>query len=188
MAVAPSALSHLESACHLFERVSDRTRTAKILPILLKLKERAHEALTTHEPYIPNSATGYTPKVKTEVDELAALGGGTRLVTRKTTSSSSTSSHSDPTSLPASPSPPVAESPQSWLGYDQMQQQDYNYPHYSLASGPRQSYGSPPMTMQTVPEYYSYTPVAYPSPDEMANVPMPDLNYSWQNFVEQFKG
>ncbi|KAJ6624985.1 hypothetical protein B0H10DRAFT_1783893 [Mycena sp. CBHHK59/15] len=31
MALAPSALSHLESACSLFERVSDRPRTAKIL-------------------------------------------------------------------------------------------------------------------------------------------------------------
>ncbi|KAF7370821.1 putative transcriptional regulatory protein C1F7.11c [Mycena sanguinolenta] len=104
MALAPSALSHLEAACSLFERVSDRPRTAKILPILHKLRTSAHEALNPDSRNI-HSVIRAAPKIKTEIDELAALGGGTRLVTRRATSSTPSRSGSDPTSLPASPSP-----------------------------------------------------------------------------------
>ncbi|KAJ7918722.1 hypothetical protein B0H13DRAFT_2231112 [Mycena leptocephala] len=184
--LAPSALSHLEAACSLFERVSDRPRTAKILPILHKLKARAHEALT-HEPHNTDSATRLAPKVKTEVDELAALGGVTRLVTRRATSSTPSRSGSDPTSQPASPSPPImVEAPQTWQGFTHVQQ-DYDFPQYSLGPGIAQTYDSPIM-VQTVPEYYSYNPVGYPSPDDMVDTPIPDLTYSWQNFMSQFKG
>ncbi|KAJ7460579.1 fungal-specific transcription factor domain-containing protein [Mycena latifolia] len=191
MALAPSALSHLDSACSLFERVSDRPRTAKILPILHKLKARAHEALTHPESQHTDSATRFAPKVKTEVDELAVLGGGTRLVTRRATSSPSTPSRSgsDPTSQPASPSPPViVESPHAWQAFTHVQQ-DYNdFPQYSLSPGTVSAYDSPPM-MQTVPEYYQYGSVGYSSGQEdISNVPVPDLTYSWQNFMSQFKG
>ncbi|KAJ7453953.1 fungal-specific transcription factor domain-containing protein [Mycena galericulata] len=187
MALAPSALSQLESACSLFERVSDRPRTAKILPILHKLKARAHEALTTPQPHLTGSSA--RPTVKTEVDELTVLGGGTRLVTRRATSSPSTPSRSgsDPTSQPASPSPPIMlESPHAWQGFTHVQQ-DYNdFPQYSLSPGASQAYESPVM-VQSVPEYYPYSPADYSSQDGM-NIPVPDLNYSWQNFMSQFKG
>ncbi|KAJ7636037.1 fungal-specific transcription factor domain-containing protein [Mycena polygramma] len=186
MALAPSALSHLEAACSLFERVSDRPRTAKILPILHKLKVRAHEALA--DPHRTESAARSAPKVKTEVDELAALGGGTRLVTRRTTSPSTPShSGSDPLSQPASPSPPVmVEAPNAWQSFPHVQQDYNNFPQYSLGPGMAQGYDSPPM-VQSVPEYYPYTG-GYPSPDEMDSTPIPDLSYSWQNFMSQFKG
>ncbi|KAJ6591842.1 fungal-specific transcription factor domain-containing protein [Mycena vulgaris] len=188
MALAPSALSHLDSACSLFERVSDRPRTAKILPILRKLKAHAHEALINPDSNYTDSATRSAPKVKTEVDELAALGGGTRLVTRRATSSPSTPSRSasDPASQPASPSPPVmVESPHAWQGFAHVQQ-DYNdFPQYSIGPGTAPTYDSPGL-MQTAPEYYQYAPVGYPGVQDMA--PVPDLNYSWQNFMSQFKG
>ncbi|KAJ7132086.1 fungal-specific transcription factor domain-containing protein [Mycena epipterygia] len=188
MALAPSALSHLDSACSLFERVSDRPRTAKILPILHKLKVRAHETLVSPDSHNIDSATRSAPKVKTEVDELAALGGGTRLVTRRTTSPSTPSrSGSDPTSQPASPSPPImVESPHAWQGFTHVQQ-DYNdFPHYSIGSPTTQTYESPVM-MQ--PEYYPYaSPVGYSTADDMMSGTVPDLTYSWQNFMSQFKG
>ncbi|KAJ6581244.1 fungal-specific transcription factor domain-containing protein [Mycena capillaripes] len=190
MALAPSALSHLEAACSLFERVSDRPRTAKILPILHRLKVRAHEELAHPDPHASDSATRSAPRIKTEVDELAALGGGTRLVTRRATSSPSTPSHSgsDPISLPASPSPPImVEAPQAWQGFPHVQQDYNNFPQYTLGPGMTQTYDSPVM-VQSVPEYYPYTPAGYPSPDDMDNTPIPDLTYSWQNFMSQFKG
>ncbi|KAJ7035697.1 fungal-specific transcription factor domain-containing protein [Mycena alexandri] len=184
MALAPSALSHLDAACSLFERVSDRPRTEKILPILHKLRARAHEALTNPDFLRPDSPT----KVKTEPDELAALGGGTRLVTRRATSSTPSRSGSDPTSQPASPSPPImVESPHAWQGFAHVQTDYNNFPQYTLGPGTAQSYDSPAMA-QTIPEYYPYSPVGFPSPDDM-NVPIPeDLTYSWQNFMSQFKG
>jgi len=186
MALAPSALSHLEAACSLFERVSDRPRTAKILPILHKLKARAHEALSNPASRNTDSATRSAPKVKTEIDELAALGGGTRLVTRRATSSTPSRSGSDPTSLPASPSPPImVESPHGWQGFSQVQQ-EYNFPQYSLSPGVAQPYDS--QVMVQTPEYYPTGTYSYPSPDDMGNTPMPDLTYSWQNFMSQFKG
>ncbi|KAJ7180459.1 hypothetical protein C8R46DRAFT_1069510 [Mycena filopes] len=187
MALAPSALSHLDAACSLFERVSDRPRTEKILPILHKLRARAHEALTNLDSLNHGSPTRLAPKVKTEVDELTVLGGGTRLVTRRATSSTPSRSGSDPTSQPGSPSPPImVESPNAWQGFAHVQA-DYNFPQYSLGPG-TQSYDSPLMA-QTIPEYYPYSPVpvGYPSPDDM-NPPIPDLTYQWNNFMSQFKG
>nr|GAT42913.1 predicted protein [Mycena chlorophos] len=160
LAVAPSALSHFESAYRLFERVSDRAQTAKMLPVLHKLKSRAHAAFLTPSPSISS------PQIKTEVDEIAALGGATRLVTRRTTSPSSPS-HSDVSPQPASP--PMFDSPQSWPGFSPSQ--DFGYAQYSLMP----SDGFDP---------YAFN--SYPSPNE--NVPMlEDLGYSWTTFVQQFR-
>ncbi|KAJ7623430.1 hypothetical protein FB45DRAFT_925655 [Roridomyces roridus] len=178
MALAPSALSHLESACNLFERVSDRPRTAKILPILRKLRARAHEALARPDPRP-------SPRVKTETDELTVLGGGTRLVTRRATSSPSTPrSGSDPASPhPASPSPPLmVESPHAWQSLAHVQG-EYDFPQYSLGPGPPPVYDSPAM-VHSPPEHFSQYSYEYGSPD----MQVPDLAYSWQNFMSQFKG
>ncbi|KAJ7257895.1 fungal-specific transcription factor domain-containing protein [Mycena haematopus] len=187
MALAPSALSHLESACSLFERVSDRQRTAKILPILHKLRTRAHDELNLDLRNMP-SVIRSAPKVKTEIDELAALGGGTRLVTRRATSSTPSRSGSDPTSLPASPSPPILiESPQAWQGFSQVQP-EYDFPQYSLGPGVAQAYDDSQMMAQNA-DYYPPGGYGYPSPDEMGSTgSIPDLTYSWQNFISQFKG
>jgi hypothetical protein len=80
----------------------------------------------------------------------------------------------------------MVEAPQTWQGFTHVQQ-DYDFPQYSLGPGIAQTYDSPIM-VQTVPEYYSYNPVGYPSPDDMVDTPIPDLTYSWQNFMSQFKG
>ncbi|KAF8630740.1 hypothetical protein AX17_005335 [Amanita inopinata Kibby_2008] len=101
MALAPSALSHLDSAYNLFSRVSDPTRKTKILPILQKLRQRAHSAHTN----VKRSPPDMVVTIKSEIDGLSsALGRMTRAVSRK--SSSSPSSHAgsaSPVSQPASP-------------------------------------------------------------------------------------
>ncbi|KAG9223783.1 hypothetical protein CCMSSC00406_0004876 [Pleurotus cornucopiae] len=95
MALAPSALSHLETATNLFSQVEHNPRAQKVLPILRKLTARAYNA--AH----PNS-----PLVKQENDVFAGLSGKTRLISRRTPSSPSSPSHtSSPTSQPASPPP-----------------------------------------------------------------------------------
>lgn len=114
MALAPSALSHLETASNLFSQVEHNPRAQKVLvgpclimigvhvshsicfqPILRKLTARAYNA--AH----PNS-----PLVKQENDVFAGLSGKTRLISRRTPSSPSSPSHtSSPTSQPASPPP-----------------------------------------------------------------------------------
>ncbi|KAI0331503.1 hypothetical protein GY45DRAFT_1345320 [Cubamyces sp. BRFM 1775] len=99
MALAPSALSNLDSALNLFSEVSSagNARAAKVLPVLQKLKARAlaaKQAVATHSPILngPQSPTEGM-FVKEEDEELAALGGKTRLVSRK-----SPSAYSNPSS------------------------------------------------------------------------------------------
>ncbi|KIY70755.1 hypothetical protein CYLTODRAFT_419434 [Cylindrobasidium torrendii FP15055 ss-10] len=128
MALAPSALSHLESAYHLFSQVSEVSRTSKILAVLYKLKERAHEAISKARGHIPPTQMhfGMGPQpLKTEKDaELAGLGGMTRLVRRGTSNPSSPSSNqsaspvSNPSSPPTSneyiPTPTISEAGSQW--------------------------------------------------------------------------
>ncbi|KJA18056.1 hypothetical protein HYPSUDRAFT_45638 [Hypholoma sublateritium FD-334 SS-4] len=113
MGLSRSALSHLDSAHNLFTKVTDHARAGKILPILSKLRDRAHMAQASSSlPLQPSeSATRlsfYGPKIKSEVDELSALGGVTRLVSRRSSSSPSMSASSP--QLQKLVSPTLAES------------------------------------------------------------------------------
>ncbi|EIW58718.1 uncharacterized protein TRAVEDRAFT_149071 [Trametes versicolor FP-101664 SS1] len=131
MALAPSALSNLDSALSLFNEVSSNARAAKVLPVLRKLKARALAAKVAASSGSPNLNGPQSPTeslfVKEEDEELAALGGKTRLVSRKSPTLSNPSSpqessqHSESPieqSMPympadASPPPPGPESPAS---------------------------------------------------------------------------
>ncbi|KXN89389.1 hypothetical protein AN958_05762 [Leucoagaricus sp. SymC.cos] len=170
MQLAPSALSYLETAYNLFSRVSDNTRTQKILPILAKLKERALSALSNEKSQTssqndPSRLTTGGTRVKSEVNELSTLGGMTRLVSRR--SSQSPSYASSPSSQPASP--PVthteAVSPMTtyqtspvedistWGGYGMnqgygMEVQDYP-PYQSVHGVVQQIIAQPPISPQT---------------------------------------
>ncbi|KAL0953461.1 hypothetical protein HGRIS_004693 [Hohenbuehelia grisea] len=140
MALAPSALSHLEAALNLFNQVSENPRAAKVLPILRKLVERAHSSPLRGHLLSPQ-AGAREPIVKKEVDELSALGGMTRLVSRRTPSSPTTPSQSaSPISQHASPPPQVKDIPSPtfsggapaspWAGYQPIR--NYNeFPQYS---------------------------------------------------------
>ncbi|KAF8074745.1 hypothetical protein FPV67DRAFT_1408589 [Lyophyllum atratum] len=214
MQLAPSALSHLDSAYNLFARVTDKTRTGKILPILQKLRERAHAALTNshHQEETATRLSFFGPSVKSEVDELSTLRGMTRLVARRSSSSPSYNG-SSPASQPASPPlPPSAQdgprfadavNAAPWQHYSPLQQQQQAYPEhahsYPMQQDPQQvdvplMYGGPQVPMETMPDYYGYpTHGAYhniqlmPSPEESS----PHQQYlpvdSWQNFISQYK-
>ncbi|KDR67949.1 hypothetical protein GALMADRAFT_161257 [Galerina marginata CBS 339.88] len=140
MGLARSALSHLDSAYNLFTRVSDHARAGKIIPILSKLRERAHMA-NANLPLQSETATRlsfYGPKIKSEVDEqtVSALGGMTRLISRRSPSSPSVSasspvSHhsSPPSNLPESQiylPPPEAANSSSWQNYTHIQNFNVN--------------------------------------------------------------
>lgn len=154
MQLAPSALSYLDLAHQLFSQVSDTTRTSKILPILQKLKDRAHAALSASGSSSSNggfpSEGGsrlqfFNPTIKTEETEmsmeLSALGGMTRLVARRNTPSSPSGSVASPSSpphhSPLSVSPPTSHSSltmgsftpgsdQSWQHYTHIQNFNVN--------------------------------------------------------------
>ncbi|TFK91717.1 hypothetical protein K466DRAFT_541117 [Polyporus arcularius HHB13444] len=89
MALAPSALSNLDSALNLFNDVSTagNARAAKVLPVLRKLKDRALAAKQSVN--LGSSSSMGVPRhseetaIKKEDEELAALGGKTRLISRK---------------------------------------------------------------------------------------------------------
>ncbi|KAI0321025.1 fungal-specific transcription factor domain-containing protein [Amylostereum chailletii] len=102
LALSRSALSHLEAALRLFEQVTGNPRSAKVLPVLRKLRERAMESMA--EAGASTQSPSGTPErerdVKRENEELATLGGKTRLVARK-----SSSQASSPASNAQSPSP-----------------------------------------------------------------------------------
>ncbi|KAH9935867.1 uncharacterized protein BXZ73DRAFT_45273 [Epithele typhae] len=98
MALAPSALSNLDAALNLFNNVSSNPGAAKVLPVLRKLKARAVAAKqsigTAPSQMSPHSVSSSDSVIKEEDDELAALGGKTRLVSRKS-----------PGPVPSTPSP-----------------------------------------------------------------------------------
>ena len=114
-------------------------------PILQKLRERAHVANGNILP--PESAARLSypgPKIKSEIDELSTLGGMTRLVSRRSpsTSASETSfvaKHSSPSTRTDSQvflTPP--DSSTAWQNYTHIQNFNVNinmsdgyYPHTS---------------------------------------------------------
>jgi hypothetical protein len=151
MGLAPSALSHLDSALSLFSRVSDHTRAGKIIPILQKLRERAHIAngniISQNESAARLSYSG--PKVKSEIDELSTLGGMTRLVSRRSpsTSASETSfvaKHSSPSMrIDSQAFLTSPDSSNAWQNYTHIQNFNVNinmsdgyYPHTSSPPTP----------------------------------------------------
>lgn len=120
-------------------------------PILQKLRERAHMAngniLARSETATRISSFG--PKIKSEIDELSTLGGMTRLVSRRSSSSSSSvPSEASPITKHSSPStnpqvyltPP--ESSAAWQNYTHIQNFNVNinmndgYYSHSHTSGP----------------------------------------------------
>ncbi|KAI0629194.1 hypothetical protein C8Q77DRAFT_1066223 [Trametes polyzona] len=110
MALAPSALSNLDSALGLFNEVSGNARAAKVLPVLRKLKARALAAKQGTSPHSLHSLQMNSPQspteslfVKEEDEELAALGGKTRLVSRKSPTLSNPASPQDSSQQSGSP-------------------------------------------------------------------------------------
>lgn len=155
--------------------------------VLQKLKERAHTALSKVRGLVPPDPIPRpypVVHIKEEVDEFAALGGTTRLVSRRTSSlpsSPSSQAASSPASQPASPpgpASPMTQEPQSgyqsmqesvnqWQTYTPQPQQDYQvaeyplYPHIPLQSESAMAYNIPQnqhgMTLDVMPEYYGYS-------------------------------
>ncbi|KAI0741469.1 hypothetical protein C8Q80DRAFT_1109932 [Daedaleopsis nitida] len=164
MALAPSALSNLDSALHLFNDVSGNARAAKVLPVLRKLKARALAAKQSLSNISPpgitpsTSSAAESPTVKEEDEEFAALGGKTRLVSRKSPA------HSQPSS-------PQDEPEQS------MSPVEHNAPSYMSPE-------SPPSAVETTSPIISENTswdTGYMAPTEMYGYPYPthDMN-EWQ--------
>lgn len=153
-------------------------------PILQKLKERAHAALSNkHQANTHESATRlsfFGPSVKNEVDDLYVLGGMTRLISRRSPSSPSYTP-SSPGSNISSPQPPpveatpytlAADSQTAWQNYTHIQNFNVNINVDSYAqyqSNPPTTPSPPEMTyvyqnnqvpqglpVEPLPEYYSY--------------------------------
>ncbi|OCH91033.1 hypothetical protein OBBRIDRAFT_792742 [Obba rivulosa] len=109
MSLAPSALVQLDSACELFSKTARCFHAEKVLAIMLRLRERAHQALSAHRSSRPARGVSAAPSngsgVKSEPtspddeDELSTLGGRTRLVASKEKSLSPQLPDRSPTSL-----------------------------------------------------------------------------------------
>lgn len=128
-----------------------------------------------------------SPPVKSEEDELAALGGMTRLVPRKPSSAPSTPSYagSSPKSDPASPSPIQSTIPEQspYHSPDQTTAWQYplpsreytehsQYPHYSPEADasmrytePQLQHGISPMNGMTDPYFGGYSSSQYYRPE-----------------------
>jgi hypothetical protein len=92
MSLAPSALVQFDSACELFSKAARGFRAEKVLAIMLRLQEKAHTSLNDFRKgkSSPPGRYGTTESSTTvdDNDELATLGGKTRLVAKKESSSS----------------------------------------------------------------------------------------------------
>ncbi|KXN81523.1 hypothetical protein AN958_04460 [Leucoagaricus sp. SymC.cos] len=113
MSIAPSSLVQLDSACELFSKAAPGFRATKVLKIMLQLQQRAHYSLdeyrrgnTTVANRYPGASEPVSPD--NDNDELAMLGGKTRLVAKVEPSSPhlterSPNSHNPIVPLPLSP-------------------------------------------------------------------------------------
>ncbi|KAL4249930.1 hypothetical protein ABKN59_002009 [Abortiporus biennis] len=82
--LAPAAVAQLDVACELFTKAAQLSRrAAKALPILNKLKEKAHFALRAPHSDISGDGAMWKYKDEDEVDELEVFAGKTRLVESK---------------------------------------------------------------------------------------------------------
>ncbi|GBE86510.1 hypothetical protein SCP_0903890 [Sparassis crispa] len=165
--------------------VSSNPHAAKVLPVLQKLKGRALVSVSEHQSRALASIppTRASPPVTKEDEEFAALGGKTRLVSRKSPSlpSSPSQAASSPrdysprsyaelehTPPPAPDSVPQAhihqammEAPTQWQGYEQPVQDVYDYPPYQEMHVQWPMYGSyehmqPAMVMDPAAQYSTY--------------------------------
>lgn len=179
-----------------------------------KLRDRAHATLAISQSQHTDAATRLSmssgPQVKTETDELSALGGMTRLVERRASASPSYAG-SSPASQSESPQipPPQAhhsqhsftEAGHTWQNYGTVQQSYSDQYHMQQAhsqidtsmmySGQQQ--GTP---LEATHGYYGYSPqsgyggmqIAAQSPDITSS---PNHHYlpadSWHNLIAQFK-
>lgn len=173
--LARSAFSHLESALGLFEQVAKNPRAAKVLvsyscplhraptilievqPVLRTQRDKAiasmHDIQARNPVILSRTGMPEEPKVKQEDDQLAKLGGITRLVVHRPSSLPASPTNSagvpvhvatrltpgarnSPTmfSSPTIPTPPASDFDSHWLG---------------------QGYGDPPPS-------YDYTNAAIP--------------------------
>ncbi|KAH9975864.1 hypothetical protein BGW80DRAFT_1436388 [Lactifluus volemus] len=85
LSLAPSALLQLDSACTLFGKAARGFRAEKVLEIMLKLREKAHASLQAFRdgrssPLVRSATLSDSDVLADEEDELAMLGGKTRLV------------------------------------------------------------------------------------------------------------
>ncbi|KAF8998591.1 hypothetical protein BDQ17DRAFT_1362076 [Cyathus striatus] len=114
MSLAPSALVQLDSACELFSKAARGFRAKKVLDIMLNLQEKAHFSLEEFRRGKGSPLTRYNNPGSEPItpvddnDELAVLGGKTRLVGKKEPSSPqildrSPTSHNPIVPLPLSP-------------------------------------------------------------------------------------
>jgi hypothetical protein len=109
MSLAPSALVQLDSACELFSKAANGFKANKVLKIMLDLRIRAHDSLDEFRKgskTSPGRLDRLTPSE--DNDELAMLGGRTRLVKKEPGSppmfDRSPRSHNPVVPLPLSPS------------------------------------------------------------------------------------
>jgi len=189
MALARSALSHLDSTCGLFEDASRNARAAKVLPVLRKLKARAMMAMADQQTRSsPVNRLSPEDSSGKEDEEFAALGGGTRLVARKSPSVPSSpqgalppvdtpmmhhvpmvpsSSHEPPSHNEAGSSNHSRSSPTVWTSYPQQPPAElYEFsPYQNMVSEVQEQWHTDP----------GYTPAQMDSSamamDVMPNVP-----------------
>lgn len=188
MPLARSALLNLDSVCQLFEAVKENDRAAKVLPVLQRLKARALQAMGANgiSGLGPSRMTPPDPIIKEEEEELAALGGKPRLVSRRSPSAPNSPQDSlhlhhtpSPHSSPVQPYPvehmsPVQErngvAPNGvghWHGYHEQSVEGVYSGQYASNGGgwpPASPYGQlHPQTMQVSPAV-QYSPFEQLSP------------------------
>jgi hypothetical protein len=109
LSLAPSALVQLDSACTLFSKAAKGFRAEEVLEIMVKLREKAHASLQAFKegkgsPFIRGGALLDGDAPMEEDDELAMLGGKTRLIGKW-------SALSRPVSPQIVQEPPISHSP-----------------------------------------------------------------------------
>lgn len=124
MSLAPSALVQLDSACELFSKTARGFRAGKVLAIMLRLQEKAHMSLDDFRKGKGSPISRYSAQDPQspvdEDDELAMLGGKSRLVKKEPSSppliNRSPNSHAPVVPLPLAPTADMDSNMLAYLG------------------------------------------------------------------------
>jgi len=169
-------LQSLDQVVDLFESLGEKTRAAKVLPVLRRLHERAHASVEDHQRQMRETVNGTKRESSQDLllvqgeDDIDKLVGSTRLVLRKPISPSSLRDSRFPVSSPQNPlhaqnsPPPVTPGSTTVSPLYEEQEQIHGYPmaaspSYYVQSPEMALYGDTHMVPQTLPNSHVYSQV-----------------------------
>ncbi|EPQ56085.1 hypothetical protein GLOTRDRAFT_137935 [Gloeophyllum trabeum ATCC 11539] len=195
-ALAPSAMEELEQAFVLFTKAAPlNRRAAEALPIIIRLKKKARDALSAADSRLNGAPGNHAPADSPEEDELSIFAGKAKLVSRRR-SGSLAGEKTDRASKSATPAPVASSSTSTSpaAGFAPQPQQreetapagpDWSYNYYDAYDGhyvpPPQPPGFAQDALRQHPQASGY---AWPAPNAYPQFGQEHMNVDTMHFQQ----